>query len=386
MNLLDTASLVVTPNGYKASKLYSIVPSDGSGDMTFARTGDTATRVNSSGLIETVLADKPRLDYIDGSCPKLLFEGQTTNIFTYSNDFSNAIWSKTGTLTSNVVISPDGTQNASQLSGTGCYMTRNVSESNIRSVSIFLKKSTNDTATIQVDAAGSSRYTSVSLLNGTIISYSTGLTVSSKSLANGWFRFQVTSDSNITFFAVSNQFYLYGAQGETSLYPSSYISTTSATVTRNQETASKTSISSLIGQTQGTFFVDYVLSNLADQRTTISDGTSSNRIVLQTTSANNIGWAVISGGVNGFSATPYPYPVSVNNRYKVAIGYKNNDCAVYINGQFIASSSTATIPSGLSAVYFNSGSSAQYFNNKLNSLMLWKTRLTNQELATLTSL
>jgi len=29
MNLLDTASLVVTPNGYKASKLYSIIPSDG---------------------------------------------------------------------------------------------------------------------------------------------------------------------------------------------------------------------------------------------------------------------------------------------------------------------------------------------------------------------
>ena len=60
MNLLDTASLVVTPNGYKASKLYSIIPSDGTGDMTFARTGDTATRVNSSGLIETRMLKSPK--------------------------------------------------------------------------------------------------------------------------------------------------------------------------------------------------------------------------------------------------------------------------------------------------------------------------------------
>jgi hypothetical protein len=89
MNLLDTASLVVTPNGYKASKLYSIVPSDGTGDMTFARTGDTATRVNSSGLIESVTANKPRLDYLDSTCPKLLLEPQRTNLLTYSSDFDD---------------------------------------------------------------------------------------------------------------------------------------------------------------------------------------------------------------------------------------------------------------------------------------------------------
>ena len=51
MSLLDTASLIVTPNGYKEGKLYSVIPSDGSGDMSVTR-ATTATRVNSAGLVE----------------------------------------------------------------------------------------------------------------------------------------------------------------------------------------------------------------------------------------------------------------------------------------------------------------------------------------------
>jgi hypothetical protein len=50
MSLLSQASLVVTPNAYKEGKLYSVIPSDGSGDFTFTR-ATTATRVNSAGLV-----------------------------------------------------------------------------------------------------------------------------------------------------------------------------------------------------------------------------------------------------------------------------------------------------------------------------------------------
>jgi hypothetical protein len=53
MSLLDTASLLVTPNAYKEGKLYSVIPSDGSGDMSVVR-ATSATRVNSEGLIEVV--------------------------------------------------------------------------------------------------------------------------------------------------------------------------------------------------------------------------------------------------------------------------------------------------------------------------------------------
>ncbi len=52
MSLLDKASLVQIPSGYKEDKLYSVVPDSGAGDFTFARSS-SATRVNAEGLIET---------------------------------------------------------------------------------------------------------------------------------------------------------------------------------------------------------------------------------------------------------------------------------------------------------------------------------------------
>jgi hypothetical protein len=79
MSLLDTASLILTPNGYKASKLYSVKPTDATGDMVVSR-GTSATRVNSVGLIELMPIDVPRLDYTGGGCPKILVEPARTNL------------------------------------------------------------------------------------------------------------------------------------------------------------------------------------------------------------------------------------------------------------------------------------------------------------------
>jgi hypothetical protein len=72
MSYFEDASLVLIPSAVKISKAYSIKPTDGTGDLTFTRTADTATRVASNGLIERV----------------------RTNLLTYSNDFSNAAWTK----------------------------------------------------------------------------------------------------------------------------------------------------------------------------------------------------------------------------------------------------------------------------------------------------
>jgi hypothetical protein len=76
-------SLALIPSGYKASKVYSVLPTDGTGDFTFTRSGN-ATRVNSEGLIELVSTNVPRLNYplIDGvvqGCPSLLLEPQRIN-------------------------------------------------------------------------------------------------------------------------------------------------------------------------------------------------------------------------------------------------------------------------------------------------------------------
>ena len=83
--MYDKASIALIPSGTKASKLYSVLPANGDGDFTHSRSLTTATRVNKDGLIESVAADVPRLDYpftngVVGDCPHLLLEPSRTNI------------------------------------------------------------------------------------------------------------------------------------------------------------------------------------------------------------------------------------------------------------------------------------------------------------------
>jgi len=116
---MATPSLAMIPSGYKASKVYSVLPESGVGDFDFTR-ATTATRINSSGLIETVATNVPRLEYplIDGvvnGCPSLLLEPQRTNLVTYSESFENYFNVSEVTLNSNYAISPDGTLNANKV-------------------------------------------------------------------------------------------------------------------------------------------------------------------------------------------------------------------------------------------------------------------------------
>ena len=87
---MATPSLVIVPDRYKADKLYSQIPVDGTGDFTVVR-GTTATRVNASGLIESVASDVPRLDYTGGGCPSLLVEPAATNLLLRSEEFDDAL-------------------------------------------------------------------------------------------------------------------------------------------------------------------------------------------------------------------------------------------------------------------------------------------------------
>lgn len=76
--LLSSATFVLVPSGYKASTVYAELPQNGNGDLTFTR-GTIATRVNSSGVIESVDSNISRLDYSLGGCPTLLVEPQRSN-------------------------------------------------------------------------------------------------------------------------------------------------------------------------------------------------------------------------------------------------------------------------------------------------------------------
>jgi hypothetical protein len=93
-NLLSQASLVMIPSGYKEDVVYSPVPTDGSGDLSFTRASN-GTRINSAGLVEVT----------------------PWNLATYSEEFSNAAWSKlnSATITANTTSAPNGTTTADTL-------------------------------------------------------------------------------------------------------------------------------------------------------------------------------------------------------------------------------------------------------------------------------
>ena len=91
-DLFASASLVITPNGVKTSKLYAIKPDNGSGDLTVVR-ATTATRVDENGNIVDVPANIARIDYSDGE-PAILVEPQMTNLWINNNNI-NGYLSKT---------------------------------------------------------------------------------------------------------------------------------------------------------------------------------------------------------------------------------------------------------------------------------------------------
>jgi len=268
MSLLDTASLVVTPNGYKAGTLYSVIPSDGSGDMTVTR-ATTATRVNSAGLIESVANNVPRLDYSNGTCPSILVEPQITNLSLYSEQFNNAYWNKNQvSILANDIASPDGATTADKLveDSTNDLHYINIPQSTVSSgtntISVYAKADGRNWIWLYLfDGVLGSLFAYFNVSNGTIGTVTSGLTANIESVGSGWYRCSITrtqanagnggfglasADNTISYLGNGTSgVYIWGAQLEVGSYATSYIPTTSASVTRNADVINKTGITGI---------------------------------------------------------------------------------------------------------------------------------------------
>jgi len=121
MSLFNDAKLILTPNAYKAGKLYSIKPFDGSGDFDVVR-ATTAWRRNASGVWESVANNVPRLHYpVGGGCPSCLVEPQRTNEIinsSFLNDGVN-ITTHTRTISGSIIYFFTSTSDYFKLNITG---------------------------------------------------------------------------------------------------------------------------------------------------------------------------------------------------------------------------------------------------------------------------
>jgi hypothetical protein len=401
MSLLDTASLIVTPNGYKAGTLYSVIPNTTLGDLDVTR-ATTATRVNSSGLIESVASNVPRLDYTNGSCPSILVEPQRTNLFNYSEQFDNAYWTKvSSSIIANSIVSPDGLTSADKLTATGTSIPCVYKDSTLSgsyTISAYVKKGTSNYCWLYLHSISAI----FNIDNGTIVS---GSNATINSVGNGWYRVTLTatlSTTDIDCIGVSDgtsingitgqYIYIWGAQLEAGSYATSYIPTTSASVTRNADVISKTGISSLIGQTEGTLFYDGYFGNnnsevylfLQKSGSTIVDDS----MYIQKQFGNQIRFNSFLSSTSEVAITGGSF--SIGDRIKIAVGYKNNDFVMYINGVQIGTDTSATPPTCANlhlATFAGDPTNEVYIANKsVNLTAFWKTRLTNTQMQTLTSL
>jgi hypothetical protein len=408
MSLFESASLVVTPNGTKAGKLYAIKPTDGSGDLVVTRE-TTATRVNSAGLIENVAVNVPRLDYSNGTCPSILVEPQRTNITLQSENLATTWYTAGGLLTSNATTAPDGNTTADKIKADTTndihvyQQTLTVVSGVVYTMSVFVKAGEytffelSDSSTLKAQTFNLTAKTISAPQTG---GFSAATSSNIEDIGNGWLRCSITytTESTTAFFRMSlsngtntsfagnntNGLFVWGAQLEEGSYATSYIPTIASTVTRNADVISKTGISSLIGQTEGVMYFD--LKSIADnnfKRLSINGGSYVNSIFFDFNNSNNLYLKVFNSG--SAVAALLASGVNIANRNKIAIAYKNNDFSFYVNGTQVASQSSGSVPSGLANYEFSLGGNEKFIGN-INASALWKTRLSNTELATLTTI
>lgn len=180
--LLQQASLLFIPSGYKGGKLYAEIPTNGNGDLTWTRGGD-GFRTNASGLIQRV--------------PWKLYQ--------YSEDFTNALWTKTNvTVSSNTTNAPNGTTSADTLittATTAQHLLQSISHAvGTFTTSIYAKKGTNNFLQI-FNGYNSQAYANFDLNNGVVGTIGSVATATIENVGDGWYRctLTITSPSSSSF-------------------------------------------------------------------------------------------------------------------------------------------------------------------------------------------
>ena len=392
---MATPSITMIPSGYKAQKVYSVLPTNGDGDLTFDR-NNIGTRVNKNGLIEQVATDIPRLDYSDGSCPSLLLEPASTNLVIGSaeGNYGGGVTSATNT------ISPDGTNNAfiptpayvykryEEIIPAGTYLTgqkltyswyrKRIStptgisvngDLNIKSLINLTELETSNATQIESDINGFDRFQAVvEIIDGSL-----------ESIFRAYFGDVVeVGNSSVAYF---------GHQFEALPYATSYIPTTSAPASRGADSAIKDGLSSYISSTAGVLYAEFAaLTNKLDgfyKVLTLNVGTAggANGILLGFRNDNTI-----YTSVGGQFITSYT-PTDATDFHKVAVKYEDNNTKLFVNGNQIGSTNTTTtIPSGLSRLGFDSGNGGSRFYVKTKDVRVYNTALTDLELQELTTI
>jgi len=223
MSLYKDASLVMIPSAVKDGKLYSIRPTDGSGDFTFSRGSNlAATRVDVNGLIE---------------------KGRE-NLLLQSNSFSSSSWIQTDITPTSGQVGYDGTNDAWELNATAANgnLVQALSFSGVNTLSFYAKQGSLQYVFILFNGGGFNGTASIDLADGAIYNTSAFIVdIKTTNVGGGWYRIEAVSNrtnSDIRIYPSNNNsggttavgnIYIQDAQLEKSMVATDYIETGAST-------------------------------------------------------------------------------------------------------------------------------------------------------------
>ena len=401
-----------------AGTAYAEVPGSALGDLAFTR-ASSKTRTNAAGVVETIGNNVPPHDYrnADGSLstfPRLNLEPQRTNSIRNSSMVGAATpstlptnWTQLTTAGLTRTIIGTGTEN-----GLPYVDVRYNGTSLGTSVLLAFETATGITAATGQVWTGSFYIKTISLPNpptsfrSLIAEYTSagvyirdvGLTITPTSNLNRFSQTETLIGGATTARVVNGvlgaltngaaydfTIRIAAPQMELGAYATTWVPTTTAAVTRIADFASKTGVSSLIGQTEGVLFVDFVAETPSEnRRISLSDGTASNRLVLTYLDSGKIQFTYLVGGSAQANFITVPSYVK-GQLLKIAFAYKQNDFVGYINGAQLFTDNSGNVTT-MSQIAFADATLSSPFIGNVNQAALFPTRLTNAQLAELTTL
>ena len=391
-------SLLIIPANETPGVLMPQIPFNGTADFTVSRTttpANNSTRVNSSGLIEIVNDNVPRIDYLNQSCPGLLVEPSAQNLLLRSEEFTvSGTWTSVtgGTGVAPIVtqatgiVDPAGGNTADLIQlnvGSGTLSTdfsilrQSITVTAVaHTFSVYLRSATsgNQFVAIRFDSAPQTILT----------------------ITPSWQRFTFTGTptagsrdfgfdlrGNNTSASGSTQFYAWGAQFEAGSNATSYIPTTTTTGSRTADVISASGVSGLIGQTEGTIYIEYNMRalNVEGYAIRLVAANFDNSVHIRRSTGNLVTLELRSANSNVFSQT---FPAT--GFVKAAIAYKSGDIAAFVNGTQTGSTITSAFTFGASFTSVNLGTfgTAAFLNDHIRAAALYTTRLPNDDLIRLT--
>ena len=385
----------------------SLAMKQGVGSVTFTR-ATTATYIDRYGVLQYSAIDEPRFEK-DG----LLIEGGSTNLLTYSEDFSTWIQSGVISSKSSTIFSPDGINYAEEVLAVASNTTTYVSQSITVSVdtdytlSIYLKKGNDNFAVIM--AGSSDDWSPQKILyyefdTDTISGSNLDGTESRIILSNGWVRLSlpllkssVHTTPYIRAYSCDNAslvrnvaaigteiMYMWGAQLEAIPFASSYIPTTTTAVTRSSDVCSVNYLNNMLSSSMSQT-ISYEFEILGIPNATLQGGACGiwgiQGDLYRYTRLNE---STVTNKFLNTSGIDYALPTP-NTIEKHSLTFDGTTAKAYSNGVLYRSDTTdgSSVVNGspsTNTLYIGrTGHASQYLYGHIKNFRIWDKALTQTE-------